>query len=935
MLFGSIIFKIKNKKISAAWLFGLLIISLANSTSLAQQNGSIGGKITDNSNNEELIGANVLIIGTNYGASSDIDGQFGIKSIPAGKYTLKISYISYQSVTVEDVIVEAGTETKINVALEPASTELEEVVVTADALKTTETSVLKIQKYSSNIVDGISSELISKNNSTDGTDVLKRMTGVTITDGKYAFVRGVSDRYNNTLLNGANLPSTDPEKKSFSYDIFPANLIENLITAKTFSPDKPGDFSGGLIQINTIEFPSDFNLNVSVSTGFNTLTSFKNYTGYSGGKTDFYGIDDGTRDYPTIINDSKVVKGNFTSDELKEITTSFKNNWGTTNSTAPLNGNIKLSVGDKYELGENVLGYVASFNYSSSLSNEEKERNFYDFSGPRYNFKGNSFSHNIMLGGMLNLSYKFAGANKISLKNVFNQNADDETTIYTGDYRYADQYRAITSLRYVSRSLLSNQLIGEHQFDFLRSTNIDWAINYSRSTRNEPDARRYVYARSIENPADPLRFQLDQSLATRYYGNLDDQDISFATNFTINPFEFSEAPTFKLGLLYDHKDRNFEARSFGFRNIPGGNFQFEDSVLQQSVDQIFAPENINSTFIEVTEITKPSDSYDSNQRLAAGYLMFDVNVFEKIRIAAGVRLEYSNQTLNSESQTGTLINVSNFYRDWLPSLNLTYGLTNDINLRFAFSTTLSRPEFRELAPFSYFDFISNELVQGNPDLQRSLINNYDLRFELYPSAGELAAVSFFYKNFKNPIEEILLASSSNEPIRSFANVSGAKNYGVEFEIRKSLAFINSTLDDISFVGNLSLISSSIVIDENNNVEFQKSDRPLQGQADYIFNLGLYYDNYESGFSSSLVYNKVGQRIAKVGTSDLGDINEKPVDLIDINFSQKVFEKFSIKLSVKDLLNQDRKFIQQTASGDQIAELGRVGRNISLGFGYQL
>lgn len=935
MFYSSTTFRLKLKELIITSLMCLILLLVTSPNSSAQSSGSISGKIIDNSNNEELIGANVLIIGTNYGASSDIDGQFSIKLVPVGKYTLKISYISYQTVTVEDVEVKPSEDTKINISLDPASTELQEVVITAEALKTTETSVLKIQKNSSNIVDGVSSELISKNNSSDGTDVLKRMSGVTITDGKYAFVRGVSDRYNNTLLNGATLPSTDPEKKSFSYDIFPANLIENLITAKTFSPDKPGDFSGGLIQINTIEFPSDFTLNFSASTGFNTLTSFKNYTGYSGGKTDFYGIDDGTRDYPSIINDSKVVKGNFTSDELNKITTSFKNNWSTTSSTAPLNGNIKLSIGDNYQLWGNILGYVASLNYSSSLSNEEKERNFYDFSGPRYNFKGNSFNRNITLGGMLNFSYKFAAANKISLKNVFNQNADDETTIYSGDYRYADQYREITSLRYVSRSLLSNQLIGEHQFNFLRSTNFDWAVNYSRSTRNEPDARRYVYARSIENQLEPLRFQLDQSLATRYYGNLDDQDLSFATNFTIKPFEYSETPSFKFGLLYDHKNRNFEARSFGFRNIPGGNFQYEDSVLQQSVDQIFALENINSTFIEVTEITKPSDSYDSNQKLAAGYLMFDATVLEKLRIAAGVRLEYSNQILNSESQTGTLINVSNFYRDWLPSLNLTYGLTNDINLRFAFSTTLSRPEFRELAPFSYFDFISNELVQGNPDLQRSLINNYDLRFELYPSAGELAAVSLFYKNFKNPIEEILLASSSNEPIRSFANVNGAKNYGVEFEIRKSLAFIASTFDHFSFVGNLSLISSSIVIDGNNNVGFQKSDRPLQGQADYIFNLGLYYDNYKSGFSTSLVYNKVGQRIAKVGTADLGDIIEKPVDLIDINFSQKVFEKFSIKLSVKDLLNQDRKFIQQTANGDQVAELRRVGRNISLGFGYQL
>ncbi|MFZ1281327.1 MAG: carboxypeptidase-like regulatory domain-containing protein, partial [Ignavibacteriaceae bacterium] len=307
---------------SRSYLFMKLIITLMillmQVPMLAQSTGSITGKIVDKNTNEELIGANVLIEGTTIGASTDIDGNFIIKGLDEGSYTVKVSYISYQTITIKDVQVQSKSNTKIDVSLESTSTELQEVLVTAEALKNTETSVLKIQKNSANIVDGFSGELIKKNGSSDGTDVLKRMTGVTISEGKYAFVRGVGDRYNNTLLNGASLPSTDPEKKSFSYDIFPANLIESVITAKTFTPDKPADFTGGLVQISTVEFPNKFTSEVSFSTGMNTLTSFKNYLTYSGGKTDYLGVDDGTRNYPGTIGSTKVVKGNYPDAELQD-----------------------------------------------------------------------------------------------------------------------------------------------------------------------------------------------------------------------------------------------------------------------------------------------------------------------------------------------------------------------------------------------------------------------------------------------------------------------------------------------------------------------------------------------------------------------------------------------------------------------------------------
>jgi TonB-dependent receptor len=917
----------------------LLVTAIINfsafqTSTFAQAIGEVFGKVFDSSTNEELIGANILLEGTTIGAASDLDGNFIIRNIPAGKYSLTASMIGYTKITITELDIKSGEKKKLDISLVSEAFETEEVVVTAEALRNTETSVLKIQKNSANIVDGVSAELISKNNSSDGTDILKRMTGITISDGKYAYVRGVGDRYNNTLLNGASLPSTDPEKKSFSYDIIPAGMVENLITAKTFTPDKPGDFTGGLVQISTIEFPSKFMLSFSSSAAYNSNSTFNPFTTYAGGKTDWLGYDDGTRSLPGTIDETRVVRGNYTNDQLQEIGRSFANNWQTQGTTAPINGNIKLAVGDKLDFGDDLLGYIGSFDYSSTTGIYNRTKNFYDFAGARYLYDGVSNTNSVMLSGLLNLSYRLGNNHKFSFKNLFNQNSDDATTIYKGDYRYADQYREITSLQFVSRNLQSHQLVGSHFFKMLNGFMWDWGISYSRSNREEPDARRFIYSRALDQPNDPLVFQLDQSNVTRFFSELEDNDYNFTTNFTIKPFVDPQLPKFSFGALYNKKDRDFDARIFGFRNLPGGSFTAEDSVLKLSIDRIFQAENINPTFISITEITRPSDSYSALQKIGAGYGMFDVMLFNSLRIVAGARYEYSEQDMNSFTITNESVIVKDYYRDWLPSINLTYLLKDDMNLRFAYTKTLARPEFREKAPFQYFDFLANELVEGNPELMRALITNYDIRYEYFPGAGELLAVSLFYKRFTNPIELILIASSSNEPIRSYQNALSADNIGVELELRKNLGFAGDIFSNFSLVTNISLIASEIQLSEFNE-GFQESERPLQGQAPYIFNIGLYYDDFESGWNATATYNKVGQRIAKVGYADLGDVVEQPVDLIDLSVSKRFFEYFTLRLSLMDILNQDRNFIQRSPEEDKISESYNPGRTFKIGFSYQL
>ncbi len=923
----------KNKSIINIYILAFLLLSFQLNT-YSQTGGKIQGVVFDNKTGEKLIGANVILNGTTIGAATDIDGNYLIKNIPEGEYSLTVSMIGYTKTKIVNIKITNGVHKKINVSLDPATFETGEVVITADVLKNSENAVLRLQKRSGSIVDAISAELIKKNNSSDGTDVLKRMSGVTISQGKFAFIRGIGDRYNNTLLNGSELPSTDPEKKSFSYDIFPASLIESIVTSKTFTPDEPGDFSGGLVKINTIDFPAGFVFNYSTTVKYNSLTTGKAFTTYNGGKTDYLGIDNGTRALPTIITADKVVRGNYLPGQLQKIGLSFKNNWKTFSQNAPINGGLNMVIGDKIILGKGTqLGYMGSFIYSNSRETKLITQRNYTFQGLRYNYNGGNYSRKVEWSGLLNFSLKFNNTNKISFKNLYSQNTKDNSIFYEGSYKYADQYRQVTSIDFIERTLISNQVIGSHQLNFFNGLKINWNISYATSKRNEPDRRRYVYARDIFNPTEPLRFLLDQAIATRYFGKLKDHIFNFNTDFTFKLFNSPTMPNFKAGLSYNKKDRNFKARIFGFKNDFGGNFLREDSILKKSVTDIFQPKNFNNKFIQVTETTRPSDSYTANQKIYSAYLMFDVTIFSNLRIIAGTRYEQSNQNLKSKTITNEDLIINRTYRDLLPSINLTYHYNNDINLRFGYSRTLARPEFREMAPFSYFDFTTNELVQGNNKLVRSLIQNYDFRFEFYPAPKELIAVSFFYKNFQAPIEEILIASSSFEPIRSFENGNDAKNYGIELELKKSLNFIAPFLNNFFFVGNTSFINSNIEIGKKNG--FQRNSRPMQGQANYIMNFGLYYDAYATGFSSSITYNKVGKRISRVGFSGLGDIVEMPRDQIDINITKKIFKHFNLRLAIRDLLNQDRIFIQKTPLGDKVSERQKLGRNISLALSYQL
>ncbi len=912
----------------------LLILS---GTVPAQSKGSISGKISDKSTNEDLIGASVLIMGTTTGSPSDIDGAYSLRSLTPGRYKLKFSYISYQSYIVENVLVEAGKDTKVNVHLEPVTKELNEIIVSAEVLKSTEAAILNIQKNSLSIVDGVSAELIKKNNSSDGTDVLKRMTGVTISDGKYAFIRGVSDRYNSTMLNGANLPSTDPEKKSVSYDLFPSSLIENVITSKSSTPDKPADFSGGLVQINTVEFPSKSLMEFSLGASYNTSTTNKSALTYDGGKYDFLGFDDGRRNLPSIIPESHI-NSSLGQQKIQEIGRAFTNDWNTKSNKMPFNSNFKMTLGNSYQIGdEGILGYIGSLTYSNNDELREYKRNYYNYSGIWYDYNGADYLNNVLWGALFNVSYKFGGNTKISFKNIYNQNTDNNVVTTKGDHYYVPEYRDATSLQFLERSLYSTQLVGEHVLNFFNNSIFNWNINYANSKRKEPDTRKYWYSRELDSPESDLRFSMNQATATRFFSDLNDRTYGFSGDLLIKLFDNPNLPNFKIGFMQNKKDRSYTPRIFGFDfNQRKTSIALRDSIFSLPVQNIFQQENINPDFIYVVEISNPSDKYDATEKIQGTYAMFNTTLFNDLKLTGGFRYEHSNVNLTyvDPQSYSRLVTIEHSYNDILPSLNLVYKFGENINFRGAYGKTVARPELRELAVSGYYDFLTDDYVFGNPDLIRTLIDNYDLRFEFYPNPTELFAANFFYKHFDKPIEVIGVNTSNKS--RSWKNADNAKSYGIEFEARKNMSFISGSLRFLSLIGNISFIKSEVDLGQAKIGQARLvQKRPLQGQADYVANIGLYYDDYERGLTANLVYNKVGQRIVEVGVDQTGDILSQPRDQIDFNFSKKIFNNFTFKIAVKDLLAQDEVTIQRTLEGDKTADSFKRGRIVSVGISYQL
>jgi outer membrane cobalamin receptor len=936
-------------------IYWLVLISSFSLSAFAQ-NGSISGKVIDFKTKEGLIGANVVIQGTSVGAATDVDGGYLISNLRPGTYNLSISSVTYKSQTVQDVVVESGKITSVEITLVEDVAELQEVVVTAIREVNNDISLMQGIKESKLVVSGISAEQIVKMPDKDAAQVMQRVSGVTIVDNRFVVVRGMPERYNQVLINGSIGPSTEVDKRSFSFDLIPAGALDQLLIYKSATPELPGDAAGGVIQMVT-KHPSDEKfISVGVNMGFRQGTTFNDYSQSKGSSTDKFGFDNGFRDLPSTFPSTQVLVNPNINGSLREFAgKSLQNNFDYTKTAAPLDLGGNLTISEGFRIGRVEAKNLTTLTYSNSYQNYQAQFLRYNQiletnSPKRFDYNDNYSFNTVRVSGMHNWLFKFSPKFKVEFKNLFVQIGQNETILRKGDdfiQKPSDDFRNY-SFHYLSRGIYSGQLQGFHELGEAGTSKLNWVVGANYINRNEPDFRRFrtFRAKTSAGSEDPFTMIMPSAGALtdagRFWSTLIDKGASHGLNFEKNLGSDKEKRTAKLkaGYYIDYKERTFSARFVNYLYPSTADQAIGQQLIQQPLSTIFSPQNIKRIdgFV-INEATQARDSYNGTGLVGAGYVSAFVPV-GKFDLSGGFRGEWFNQTLNGNNGISPVkVDVSVFSP--LPSANIAYNISTRSLARFAYSKTVNRPEFRELAPFLFYAFEYDAAIIGNPSLKVANIDNVDLRYEFYPNPGETISIGAFYKQINNPIE-IFLQRTTENPQLTYNNADHATNWGFELELKKSLASfgVSKILRNTSFNLNGSLIFSEVQLPNNPLFANLDQKRPLQGQSPYVINAGLYYFDEEKGYTLNIGYNVFGPRIFAIGDDNFPSWWEMPRHSLDFQASKTLWKQFEVKFNAQNILDarywlvQDNNRDQKVDTKEDLIQSYRVGSQFTVGLNWK-
>ncbi|MBS4040721.1 MAG: TonB-dependent receptor [Flavobacteriales bacterium] len=899
-----------------------LVLALITLNSYSQK-GTVSGTITDkDANNSPLPFANVLIKGTSIGTTSDEKGKYSIQ-VEAGSYVIEFSFLGYE--TVEKAIkIKAGDNIKLNQSLGSGDgVQLQDVVVAVQRRKNTESALLLEMKEAKQVISAISAEQMSKGTDGNAAQAIQRVPGVTINDGKFVMVRGLNERYNNVMINNALAPSTEVDRRTFSFDLLPTNSLEKMTISKTGAAYLPGDFSGGLINVTTSDNFTEFT-QLSFNVGFRNNTTFNDFFETKGSGTDFLGFDNGFRQLPSgFPKDSNVLNDN---NQSVFYANQLPNNFNPEQSNAFFDTGIGFSLGRKIDFKNGkVLSTVNALSYSNKFQSYIRNTNNYinDLLGSQTaqlqrDYDDNYYSNEVRLTLLSNWSLRINDNNKITFKNLYNQIGDSFSTLRTGfdfDQRAGEDLRNY-EFGYSGRRIYTGQFNGTHNFS--NNRNIQWVLGGNLINDIMPDLRRFRTFRDQDTPNEPFAM-IDPPSSNpfdtgRFFSELNEFSFNGGVDFKkeferIKDDEELANIVIKAGAFADYKNRDFSARYFSYI-IPGFiSLERRNELVRLPLTEVFSPLNVNATDGWVfREGSNARDSYKANNLLMAGYVYGEVPI-SKLLLTGGVRVEHNILEL-----TGTS-NVKQPITSVLPSLNFSYTINEKNLLRLAYSRTVNRPEFREIAPFNFYNFQLDADVSGNELLTTATIDNFDLRYELYPEKGETVSLGLFYKNFDKPIENSLLVRTQQRAF-TFRNANSAVVYGAEIELRKSMKniFKQGFLSDLAINVNASYIFSEVDLGAASNDIF--TVRPLQGQSPYVINAALGYDNKDNGWSSNIIFNRFGDRIFSVGDQIFPAIFEVARNQLDFTIA-KSFQKMSLKLGISNLLDDKFRFYQDTNSDNKI------------------
>lgn len=924
-------------------IFAVLTILMC-SMSFAQF-GTVEGRVFDESYGNVPFAYVEISIDDPYTETiSDGDGRFQIE-LPEGTHIIRFSYIGYRTVEVPVNIV-ANEVTRITqnlVADSGSSTQLESVVVTARRTDMgSEAAVISEIRQAKQVVSAVSAQQIRRSTDSDAAEVVQRVPGIAIIDGRFVMVRGLDSRYNHVMINNSTAPSSEVDRRTFSFDLISTGAIENMTMYKSPTADKPGDFSGAIINIRTTEEVFDFT-QVNLGVGYRVGTTFQEMYQDKQSATDYLGFDNGYRGLPNSFpSTAQFNQLSTSSPQRMEYARDLRNNWDPKSQIPMLNTTMGLTLGRRkiFKNGHS-LSSLNSIDHSSSFLNMDRNVEFF-FARPEGattsqpweeyidNFSRQEYTVNVMSNWM----YRF-GRHRIKFKNLFNQVGTNEVVIREGANFQQQPGRELRNyeLNYQARTMYIGQLMGEHP---VGRHHLDWVLGGNYIRQDQPDLRRLRSFRE-EGSDDPYEVIAPPSSnlfdTSRFFGDLSEYSANGQANFTYNLTDQNTSNRIKFGIYSDYKSRDFAARYFSYI-IPGYVSGTRGAQLRRLPNSIiFSDAYVNNEDGWVlSEGTNPQDAYTANNLLMAGYgqVEYTLGSFD---FTAGLRVERNQQELQSQTFQGD-VNVNLEQTALLPSLNVAYNVHDNSLLRLAYGRTTNRPEFREIAPFVFYNFQQNLIVTGNPNLQNADIHNVDLRYEWYPSSVETISIGAFYKHFINPIENILQIVTENRSM-TFDNGDYARNFGAELEIRKS--FRNWT--DNRFINNLSINLNAAYIysqvDLGERATAQTRVRPLQGQSPYIINVALGYDTKDF-WNIGLIYNRIGDRIYLVGDQNFPDVYELSRDQLDFSISKRFNNSFSMKLGIKDILNApyrlymdaDRNNRIDTSVDDRFQEY-KMGQHISL------
>ncbi len=908
---------------------GALLSSLAMAAApaQAQEVGWIAGEVIDQNLAITLPGVPVEAAGTGRIAYTDLDGRYRLE-LPAGTYDIRIVMAGYAETTVT-VDVVAGQLSAVQVAL-GSNVFAEELVVTAPTLEadsSTAAAQMMMRMRAPSVQDNIGAIEMSANNDSNAADAMQRVTGVSVVEGQSVFVRGLGERYSNTTLSGATLPTTEPDRRVVPLDLFPTGLIDSVQVSKTYTPDKPSQFAGGLVEIVPMKLPDRTSFELSAGGGWNSLTTGAEGLGYPGGGRDWLGFDDGARALPAGFPDRKVTRrGRFTREgvgfspaELTEIGRSFGNVWDPVPRTMPLDQSYSALFGGRF----GKLGVVATFRHAQSAQHNTEQQTYYKvghrgveaFNGP-YDFEISEQSG--VIGGVGNVSYQFTPNQRLSFENFLTHMGTNETRRFEGYNDDVGENIRNQRLRWVEEQISSHHIGGEHLFPDLSNSRLDWKVALSRADREEPDLREALYEFDPARTAFVLADESQSGL--RQFNDLLDNTVETSGNWS-SLFEQWDglASQVKFGASYLDRQRDFLSRRLRFapRNAAGVD-------LSAPIEQIFVTANIGTAF-ELREETRGTDRYDATQSVGAFYGMVDLPLSARTRLVTGARVEQFAQQVETldpfsgtlDQRTGDVLTAALDETNLFPSVNFVYAATPEQNVRIGYSQTVNRPEFREVSPFEFTDVVGGRAVVGNPGLRQSLIDNFDARWEWFPGAEEVISGSFFYKRFDDPIERIVQPTAQLRT--SFTNADTARNAGVELELRSLVSRY------VLLGANYTRVNSQVTLSPAARQVQTSLTRPLAGTSANLVN--ALFELRGMGYSGRLLWNWFDDRISDVGSLGLPDIIEKGRQSLDFVLSKR-WDGASIRVALSNLTDQDYLYTQ--GADGPIQRIYNLGRSVSFG-----